>query len=218
MQIELKNIISGAITSCPHFCDTCNKVKYDPQTGFMPRGFGGAEGAANEVRLVLVTAEPADPADGEHYSGNADQLFDQQRRVFQENMLGLLKRSGRASPFHKNLRRIAELFWPDLDEEVRWRRTWYTNTVLCSAAQSGGRIAAPIEKACVDTYLKKQLDLFKGAYIVVLGGKARDRMTRMGLHFDTQAQHPSARPNNSRESSWVDAAKQFDLWRSRRPY
>jgi hypothetical protein len=65
---ELQEILLPAYRPCPNLGGPCsNVVKWYPLAGHVPRGFIGATGSANEVELVLITAEPGDPLSDEMY-------------------------------------------------------------------------------------------------------------------------------------------------------
>jgi hypothetical protein len=123
-----------------------------------------------------------------------------------------LRRDGRAAPFHRNLKTILQLCWPRYSLDMRLERTWITSSVLCSARQSGGKIPAEIERICVDTYLRREIDLFPKAFVLALGAKAKRRLDRGGVRVEATAQHPSARPSTKPRKSWEAAAKTFHEW------
>lgn len=212
---ELREILMPAMAPCAGFGEACNgQCKWAPEEGHVPRGFGGAAGTLAEVRLVLVTAEPADPADGESYSDDAQTLIEQHAdysaKVLKEDSL---RRNGRAARFHRNLRRILELCWPTLSFEEQLQKTWYTDAVLCSAVKSGGKIDRRVEEECVRRYLAPQIDALAGAFVIALGGKAKVRMLRHGVRFDATAYHPSAQSSTTRcETTWQEAADKFRKW------
>nr|WP_162252385.1 hypothetical protein [Caulobacter sp. Root655] len=123
-----------------------------------------------------------------------------------------LRRSGRPAPFHRNLRKILDLCWPNETLTEQLEKTWITDAVLCSAKFSGGPIDKVVENVCVTNYLARQIAVLPNAFIVTLGGKAARRLRRQNLCIDFLAQHPSARPNTSPEASWQRAAASFRTW------
>jgi len=67
---DLLDVLRPAIAPCTGFKGSCRGYcKFEPESGHIPRGFGGALGKATEVQLVLVAAEPGDPMDGRNYDG-----------------------------------------------------------------------------------------------------------------------------------------------------
>jgi hypothetical protein len=211
---QLFDVLRPTFAPCPNFALACSGYcRWVPQSGHVPRGFGGAVGAISDIRLALVTAEPGDPADGESYSGSPDQMFHESMSMFTRSLdEDGLRRGGQTAPFHKNLRKILDLCWPQDSFEDQLRKTWFTNAVLCSALVSGGSVPRAIEDTCVSAYLARQIDLLENAFVLTLGGKAEHRLQRNGVRVDFGAQHPSARPNTRPDESWVKAASAFHAW------
>lgn len=167
----LVQILSPAYP-CPEFKGACaGEMRWQPQDGHVPRGFAGATGSTGEVELVLLVAEPGDPRYGEAHE-SIGTAYDYAMSSF---------RTGR-DPFHKNVRKILELCWTDLSFEDQMRRTWLTESVLCSAQKSTGPVSERASLACGQRYLLSQLALFPNALLVALGGKARDRLHTLGVH------------------------------------
>jgi hypothetical protein len=165
----------------------------------------------DDVKLVIVTAEPGDPPDDANYQGSAADMLHNSLRLFTEAMQrGGLDRPGRPTPFHRNMRQILDCFFPGQSLEEQLRETWTTNAVLCPAQVSGGPHLARVEAACTGTYLSRQLTLLDHAFVFALGNKARDRLIAAGLRFDSVGCHPSARVSNTdKRASWLAAAIQF---------
>lgn len=182
-----------------------------PNKGKTPAGFGGARAKLGDIRLIVVTAEPGDAV--KQICGTPAERLEAQIATFEEFFEhDSLRRNGRRAPFHKNLRYIVELCWPGKSLDQVLRLTWFTNTVLCPAPKSGGVIKEEIERTCGQTYLNRQLELLPAAYVLVLGSKARRRMTELKLRIDGFAQHPSARRRKEAGKSWMKAARQFREW------
>lgn len=208
----LLDILEPAYQPCAHFDGACaGACVWDPARGLVPCAFGGAIGSLDDVRLIIVTAEPGDPPDAAGYRGTPADMVRNSLRIFHEAMAnGGIERRGRPTPFHRNMRRILDAFWPDEPLETQLRKTWTTNAVLCPAEVSGGAHADHVERTCAHTYLARQLELFPTAFVLALGGKARDRMRAAGLRFDAVGLHPSARKSDSEKAaSWDAAARQY---------
>lgn len=212
---ELRTILEPAYQPCVHLIsgvckDTC---AWQPDRGLVPRGFGGAIATADMVRLVLVTAEPGKPGDDERYAGSAGDMMSRAMdyRVKYLNTRGSLRRNGRGEPFTQNLCKILDLCWLELHIDRQLERTWLTNSVKCSAPESGGHGSA-IERVCVETYLNKELAHFPHAFVIALGWKAESRLRRSGVRYDITAKHPSARPISNPKDSWRAAALAFHRW------
>lgn len=204
----LLDILEPAYGPCTHFDGACaDACVWDPARGLVPCAFGGATGSLDEVQLIIVTAEPGDPPDAAGYHGSPADMVRNSLRIFHEAMEnGGIERRGRPTPFHRNMRRILDAFWPDEPLQTQLRKTWTTNAVLCPAEVSGGAHPDHVERTCVRTYLARQLELFPTAFVFALGGKARDRMRAAGLRFDAVGLHPSARKSDSEKAASWDAA------------
>ena len=208
--VSLMEVLAPACAPCRNFSGVCHSMRWAPEEGYIPCGFGGATGEVGEVRLIIISAEPSDPTSNERYSGSATEMV-RQAVSLHEDMLHY-KIVDRKSQYFPNLRRILNLFWPatSLDDQLRY--TWFTNAVKCAAKVPGGTVPREIEDACTSLYLKRELDLFRGAYVLALGNKAKDRLNRVHIRIDGVAQHPSARPVTKPEASWETAAKSFRAW------
>jgi hypothetical protein len=70
---ELLEVLLPAYRPCRNFAGTCEgrvgstPEGWRPEKGHVPRGFIGAFGTLDDVKLVLVVAEPADPLPGEQH-------------------------------------------------------------------------------------------------------------------------------------------------------
>lgn len=96
----------------------------------MPRGFLGAAGSLEEVELVMVFAEPGDPHEGERHEGMTT-AYDYATFGF----------STGKDLFHRNVREILSLCWPEMSFEQQMRKVWLTESVLCSARKEGGSVS-----------------------------------------------------------------------------
>ena len=209
----LLKILEPAYRPCKHFAGACaGACIWDPPRGLVPCAFGGATGSLQEVQLIIVTAEPGDPPDAAGYQGKPEDMLRNSLRIFHDAMENDgLERRGRPTPFHRNLRRILDTFWPKDPLGAQLRKTWTTNAVLCPAQVSGGKHPYRVEQTCTATYLARQLDLFSGAFVLALGGKARDRMLAAGLRVDAFGPHPSARISDAdKAAAWHAAANRFN--------
>lgn len=171
---RLLDILEEACSPCPEFEDRCTSMRWAPEEGHVPRGFLGATGCLSEVELVLVVAEPGDPQPEESYDAG------QSPRELLESVCRYVQRSlveGK-DLFHRNLRSIMDLCFPEAEVETQLRRTWITESVLCSADEEGGHVSAKVCRACGSRYLRRQLDLFSDPVIGALGNKAQKRLRK----------------------------------------
>ncbi len=60
---EIVRILERAYP-CHSFQGACNSVRWNPQKGFVPRGFIGATDTIGAVEVVFVLSEPGNPLVG----------------------------------------------------------------------------------------------------------------------------------------------------------
>ena len=161
---------------CRHFDGGCaGAAVWDPDRGFVPRGFIGALGRLDDVKLVLLLAEPGNglPGESHPFAGEPrDFLNELCRYVFDQFEAG-------SSLFHKNVRYILDRCWPGLTLRRQLERTWITESYLCSAPYATAPVLRRSERTCAESYLAPQLDLLRDRVIVALGGKADSRTARL---------------------------------------
>lgn len=166
------DVLERAYGPCPGFAGVCQTMRWQPRSGHVPRGFAGALGLPEDVRLVLVTAEPGDPYPSESYPAGSSP------RAILESVcryvLGVLE-SGN-DLYHRNLRYILNGCFRGKTFREQLEHVWITDSVLCSAEQEGGHISAAVGRECRMRYLEAQLELFPNAHVVALGGKAQQRL------------------------------------------
>jgi|TARA_B100000315_G_scaffold247561_1_gene276416 hypothetical protein len=208
---ELLEILKPAYVPCKNFDGICKDkiIGWNPSTGNVPRGYCGAFGDIKDVKLVLVVAEPSNPKDDEKYTSSNDNDY-----VFQVSKYVFDCYNDNRSPMHKNVRYIINKCFPDITSfEEQLKKVWITETVLCSANQSTGKIDGECAKACVSTYLEKQLELLSHAYVILLGGKSHQRVgyffeTKNNVSYANAVGLPGANTKESKES-WERAIKDF---------
>ena len=161
---ELIEILQPAYGPCPAFETVCREMQWVPEKGHVPRGFCGALGRLKDVKLVLIMAEPGDPHVGESHLGNPDP----DELIAATSHYSYQCYHSEKDLFHQNVQYILDLFWPGLGFEEKMRRTWITESVLCSAKKEGGNVPARICRECTRRYLKEQLDLLGDATVVAL--------------------------------------------------
>lgn len=190
---ELLDILRPAYLPCSEF-GKCPEACWSPRTGYVPRGYLGARSTAEDVRLVLVFAEPGDPQPGEVYSNERpDEMIaavtDTAYRCF----------SNGQDLFHRNVRWFLSQAFPGLTFDDQLRHTWLTEGRLCSFTEEvGGRK----DRRCADYYLARQLDALPNAKMVAAGGKAQEYLRRLKRPFTPcyafappGANHKPARPS-----------------------
>lgn len=181
----LRASLLSAYEPCPGFGGPCDSMRWQPEHGHVPRGFCGAMGDLREVKVVLVCAEPGDPHPVESHDARTpqrafDSCYTYAYRCFEYGK----------DEFHRNVRLILDLCFPNLPFEKQMRLCWITNAVLCSAAVECGRVPARVVHECRRRYLMPSLDLMPDALVVALGSKAQERLVVTGRRI-IPASHPS---------------------------
>lgn len=205
LNIQLRDVLIPAYGPCPAFEGSCREMRWAPGEGHVPRGFFGATGSLEEVKLVLVVAEPGDPHPGE--SHGADPTPDGKLQSAYRYAYECCK-SGR-DLYHRNIRLILDLCWPGIDFDRQMRRTWITESLLCSALAEGSPVPLRVTKECRSRYLDAQLALFSAATVVALGQKAQRRLNgRVDVLNAVAAAPPGCNRAGARES-WEAVARIF---------
>ena len=169
---ELLEVLAPAYAPCVQFKGACSGIAtWNPAAGLIPRGFIGGFGRLEDIELVLLVAEPGNPQPGESHviTGNArEDLQKICAYVYQHYENG-------TDLFHRNIRYILNICWPGLDLYQQLKKTWVTETYLCSAPVETGPVRRASERVCAATYLDPELRLLEGRTIVALGGKSQRR-------------------------------------------
>ena len=212
---SLAEILNPAYAPCPHFSGACKGLVkgWKPEQGHVPRGYFGRPERLEDVKLIIVLAEPADPWPGENYSwitGSQDIAS-----AIAERISGSIFNPN--SVFSRNLATVLKLCWMPLTLEEGLRHTWVTESVLCSANAPRASIAEAAERTCMSSYLVRQLQLFPTAFLLALGRKAYNRLRSSGYIRAEYAPHPSP-PSGNRHSAaaeWEKVATKFRDWRNK---
>ena len=135
---SLVKILEPAYGPCAEFGGACkNIMRWCPTSGHVPRGFYGAIGSQFEVELILVVSEPGDPHPGEVHTG-LNSAYDYAGKVLCAGQ----------DKYHRNLKQIFDLCWPNEPIERHLRKVWLTESVLCSAKTEGANVPKSSELAC----------------------------------------------------------------------
>jgi hypothetical protein len=203
----LAEILTRCLQPCVGFSGACHPAaRWAPELGHVPRGFVGALGSPDEVKLVIVAAEPGDPRPGERQDIDPSDPRASLARICQFTY-GQLE--VRFSQYHANVRVLLDLCWPGLDFCKQMAKTWITESVLCSAASTTGPV--PHERVCGDQYLRSQLSLFESVPVIALGRKAQQRARRVAPRRAIIGAFAAAPPGCNRlgaRPSWEAAAKE----------
>ena len=201
---ELRDILLTSYNPCPGFQGSCKGIaKWKPVRGHVPRGFIGALGSLDEVKVVILVAEPGDPLSQESFEFNNDELMTQTC----QHTFKLLQAS--RLDYFRNLRFLLDRIFPKMGLERQLRKTWITETYLCSAPKTAEQVPPQAERGCADRFLMKQLELLSDRPTIALGGKAQKRarpyvpdLIRAYAVARPGSNHKPARP------SWEAAAKE----------
>ena len=113
---SLVKILEPAYGPCAEFGGACkNIMRWCPTSGHVPRGFYGAIGSQFEVELILVVSEPGDPHPGEVHTG-LNSAYDYAGKVLCAGQ----------DKYHRNLKQIFDLCWPNEPIERHLRKVWLT--------------------------------------------------------------------------------------------
>lgn len=189
------SIVAPAYAPCIHFETACKLLPWAPDKGYIPRGFLGATGTLEEVRLVLVFSEPGDP-------------HEEKPETFESSLAHTYKcmRDGE-DRFHDNVRKILKLCFPNEPFDSQLRKTWMTESLLCSASKECGAVPAVAWRTCSASYLKPQLNLLSHALVVALGWKAHERIKSIGIsHMCAAAAAPPGCNFMRAKESWKAVA------------
>ena len=201
---ELIKILRPAYKPCDGFEGSCNDIAtWRPSCGYVPRGFIGALGRLDEVKVVILLSEPGNPHPTESYKGR------NKLRQTSEYTFNAIEQG--TDRFHRRLKYLLTLLLPNLPLEDQLRKAWVTQTYLCSAPTESGQVQRAAEDECGTRYLSGQLALLPGRPVLALGvGKAYRRAERV-MHNARNlrhALHPSARKSNADfQRSYEAAAK-----------
>ncbi|WP_417484564.1 hypothetical protein [Maricaulis salignorans] len=189
-------------TPCQHF-GTCPQAKWDPSAGQVPRGYLGATGSLEDVRVVLVFAEPGAPHAGEAY-GHCKTPEEFIRATVSHAYAAFAHGQDQ---MHRNTRWLIDQMLPGRSFDDQLAGVWLTESRLCSLDEELGQCSSRI---CADHHLGAQLALLPNAKVVALGGKAAQRIrTASPNHMKAYAvappgcNHKPARPSWEAAAQWV---------------
>lgn len=189
----LRNILDPAYLPCIYFSGKCSQMIWNPRSGHVPRGFAGGAGSISEIELILVFAEPGDPHDSESHT-DIESAYHYACDCFKFGK----------DQFHRNVRAILDLCWPNMPFDEQMKKVWLTESVLCSASVECGSIPKQATLTCGSNFLLPQLQLLPEALIVGLGSKAQSRLSAIGVtdFLPAFAVAPPGCNRKEAQSSW----------------
>jgi hypothetical protein len=204
----LVEMLAPAYGPCPHFrCQggACKDAVWNPAAGHIPRGFLGATGALEDVRLVMVFAEPGHPyADMDFsHATTPEALIAECTAHSHSRRSGANAKGFTGDVFHRNVEWFIEQCFPGASAAEKSRRVWQTEGRLCSVPDEIGKSdSAP----CAETYLTRQFALLSHATWVAFGSKAQRTMRRLALpHVAAYALAPPGCNHRPARPTWEAA-------------
>ncbi|NCM95913.1 MAG: hypothetical protein GW948_00925 [Rhodobacterales bacterium] len=192
---DIQKILLPIYAPCPGF-GTCAEAVWNPALGHVPRGFLGACGALEEVRAIMVFAEPGGVYPTDHYDP---------RLTAKDLLAASVAETGRIiatsqDQFHRNIRWFLDQLLPGQDFVTQLRGVWMTEGRLCSVVQEiGGRK----DRSCADRYLARQIALMPKAVVIGFGGKAQVYLSALRIpHCPAYALAPPGANHRPARPSW----------------
>ena len=159
---ELIEILRPAYRPCRGFKGACKDIAtWRPGCGYAPRGFVGALGRLDDIKVVILLSEPGCPHPTETYKGR-NKLEQTCEYTFEAIEQG-------TDRFHERLKTLLDLLFPGLMLKDQLRKAWVTQTYLCSAPTESGRVPRAAEDECATRYLSRQLKMLQGRPVLALG-------------------------------------------------
>jgi hypothetical protein len=119
--------------------------------------------------------------------------------------------------FHRNIRFILNTCFPGMGFDEQMRRTWLTDSVLCSAERECGPVSLAVARECRDRYLDQQPALFPQATVVALGKKAARRLKGTAGLLIVDAAAPPRGASKAARETWKKIAERVHAKRVPRP-
>jgi len=195
---ELKDLMLRAYLPCPNI-NICSEAKWKPSEGHIPRGILGATAELEDVKLVMVFAEPGHPHAIESYDADlsAIDLMDSAMSYIYKSY------SEGTDLFHRNVRGFMSEVFPQLSFDEQLRHIWLTEGRLCSVDIEAGGLR---DRTCASKYLLAQINKFPNATVVAFGGKAQQYLRGLGTDaIGAYALSPPGANFKAARPSWESA-------------
>ena len=195
---QLAENLRDTYRPCDGFKSGCEgTATWAPEEGQVPRGFVGALGSVEEVEVVILTAQPGLPLPEESglYSQAAKEELLERTCQF---TFECFRRS--REKYHDGIRYLLnQVFHPNRNLEDQLQRAWITQTYLCSAPKGdSSKVRSTAARECTGRYLARQLALFEGLPVIVLGREAQKRARYVaGVRNLIDAPSPNARESSA---------------------
>ncbi|GAA3975842.1 hypothetical protein GCM10022278_35900 [Allohahella marinimesophila] len=170
--------LQRAMLDDQHFKSLClaHGLPWSPAEGYEPRWYGGP--APKDVELLFLMAElgPITPTEAKKLlpAINHDSFLRDRNLNLQEHYWRL------------NLKTLCSYVWPENTEQMMEKHlagscTFWMSLPHGSTTKS---VPKPLIEYFSNTYLRELLRLFPNALILAAGGKARDRLRRLGVDYE----------------------------------
>ena len=153
----------------------------DYGAGNRPRHIAGNLAEPDELRLILLLAEPGSSPGPEELNRNkAAWIDDVTCDGLGNGRFRLRYDEYAATAYEKNPHEFIEMVWPDESTPERMRKTISTNSFWMQASMSGGTIPAGAAND-FGPYLRSLVSAFPNAVVAAAGSKAADRCRRASI-------------------------------------
>jgi len=206
---RLETVMLDAFSPCDKF-GLCPEATWDPEKGYVPRGFLGATGSLRDVEAIFVFAEPGHPHSSERYNPDCspiDLMRDGQQHAYKSFKFG-------EDLFHSNVRWLLDQLWPNLGFDDQLSKVWLTESRLCSIDNEIGNFR---DKFCALKHLSRQIALMPAATVIAFGGKAKSNLSKLSTNYISAyalappgANHKPARPSWMRAISMVQERRSYE--------
>jgi hypothetical protein len=170
---KLAAVLKPAFAPCSHF-GQCPEAIWDPVNGHIPRGFLGAVGPIEKVKLTMVFAEPGHPLESETYPLSSSKYIEEVTWQTYQRF------SNQATLMHQNVRWILDQAFPRLSFDEQLELVWLANARMCSIDDE---IGSTPDIICTKRYLARILALLLNSRVIAFGGKAQHKLRRAGIPF-----------------------------------
>ena len=214
---KLIEVLRCAYLPCSYIdvrCGVCPEAKWAPADGHIPRGFLGATGKLEDVKLVMLFAEPGHPHEdeGKVYGPKADDPIELLLASVQHTYKCFAEEK---DTFHQKAKWFMRRLYPCLSFDEQLRHVWMTESRLCSIANETGSQRDP---TCAKRYLLPQIKLLPNAMVVAFGKKAQHHMQQLakrngtnGRWLRASAMSPPEANKPRAKQSWEKAIDELCL-------
>jgi len=184
------------VGACPVPAERCRVVR--DASSNVPRGYFTLATPGDPIDFMLVAQNPGQ-ADGREIGMYFDGAAVGEKHLEFTHTLFIDGRGGR---FHRAVNEWVETI-TGLPLADAWRRCVYTNAVKCTTAENEKPCRAALS-SCAQRWFRDEVNLWKPAMLVGLGGYAARALTSLGIPSLSML-HPSHREGKSAERQHLEA-------------